>query len=292
MHWKRFCSLRKKKVFQKWATGRVCLKPAKPYYKKPQPVVHCSRKQICTPMKGLHLVSGIPTFALGSKALTAWVVGTTSCCLKHWPATSLYMYWFMQMKLHQAMCLPQWLPESAVLFFATCKEFCSQCQNINAWTTICVLRSTIVTQLDGHLSQLLKAVLHDWFTTHALHLQGLQLHEPTGQAQPWPYKRLFANLGFFIMDGGAHKFALSMKGDAGSRFCSLCKNVFLAKVAMGKPDDEGDSPELTTVSSFTKHQDLSFNNRWWNLVFLGKNGPQIQHCYKQWLQKMGTGLWH
>ena len=118
--------------------------------------------------------------------------------------------------------------------YATIKEFHTHCQNIHARATICVVRSSTVNMLDGHLSQLLKAILHDWFTTHVLHLQGLQLHEPVGQAQPLPHKRFYAKLGLFIMDGGAHKFALSMKGDAGCRFCSRCKNVkmfFSARMA-------------------------------------------------------------
>jgi hypothetical protein len=140
--------------------------------------------------------------------------------------------------------------------YAAIKEFHTHCQNIHAWATICVVRSSTVNMLDGHLSQLLKAILHDWFTTHVLHLQGLQLHEPVGQAQPLPHKRFYAKLGLFIMDGGAHKFALSMKGDAGCRFCSRCKNVFLSKDGKQDQGEDDEPQELTTVSSFTKYLDL------------------------------------
>ena len=141
--------------------------------------------------------------------------------------------------------------------FVSFKEFHQHLQCQDAWMTICVVRSSIVGKLDGHLSQLLKQILHHWFQVHFLHAQGLQLQEPSVHPQPQPCKRLFAKLGFFIMDGAAHKFAMSMKGDSGSRFCCLCKNVFLAK-AQHEPDDV--DHQVATVSSFTKHQDLQLSS--------------------------------
>ena len=105
--------------------------------------------------------------------------------------------------------------------YASIKEFHTHLQNADAWVTLCIVRSSTIANVDGHLSQLLKAILCHWFNTCFLHLQGLQLEEPQDISAAKAYTRVFLHLGFFIMDGAAHKFALSMKGDSGSRF-ALC----------------------------------------------------------------------
>lgn len=137
--------------------------------------------------------------------------------------------------------------------YASIKEFNTQLQNENAWVTLCCVRSSIVSELDGHLSQLVKAILCSIFQSQVCSMDvGLLLTEPAGCFQPKPHKRLSLKMGFMIMDGQAFKFTMSSKGDSGSRFCMLCRNVFLAGDT--QDNDEGFVAE---VSAYTKHNQLS-----------------------------------
>lgn len=56
-------------------------------------------------------------------------------------------------------------------------------------------------------------------------------------------------LAYVIQDGGAHKFFWSIKGDAGSRYCIKCANVF-----SGLAEEEVDA-----VSAFTKVSQLKLS---------------------------------
>ena len=44
-----------------------------------------------------------------------------------------------------------------------------------------------------------------------------------------PPTRVFARLGCFVQDGAAHKSTWHCKGDAGSKICILCRNLFSAR---------------------------------------------------------------
>ena len=72
---------------------------------------------------------------------------------------------------------------------------------------------------------------------------GLTLKGPDGQHQ-----KLFLSFGGMLQDGAANKFAWSIKGDAGSRFCILCKNLF-AKTSLIMQDGE----EILTSSMHKAH---------------------------------------
>ena len=63
---------------------------------------------------------------------------------------------------------------------------------------------------------------------------------------------------FFIQDGQGHKYAWSVKGDSGSRFCCLCKNVFAVSNAAPTKEEEEEEEELelSAVSKFVKHSQL------------------------------------
>lgn len=156
-------------------------------------------------------------------------------------------------------------------------------QNADAWITRCIVRSSTIANVDGHLSQLLKAILNHWFNTNLLHLQGLQLEEPQSSTAATRYTRIVLHLAFFIMDGAAHKFALSMKGDSGSRFCSLRKNVFLAK---GSQDEDG---QVAAIPSYTKHADLQMSveiwDSWARMATRSSTVPAAH--FKKWEQACG-----
>ena len=199
-----------------------------------------------------------------------------------------------QQKLHLVVYADEVTPGNALApitarkvwaIYATIKEFHTHLQNADAWVTLCIVRSSTIANVDGHLSQLLKAILSHWFNTCFLHLQGLQLEEPQDISAAKAYTRVFLHLGFFIMDGAAHKFALSMKGDSGSRFCSLCKNVFLAK---GSQDEDG---QVATISSYTKHTDLQINQDveiWDSWARMATRSTTVSAAqFKKWEQACG-----
>ena len=108
-----------------------------------------------------------------------------------------------------------------------------------AWMTAGLIRSDIVAALDGHLSQILPALLESIFYSSYGNVQelGLQLQEPPGHATNG--KRLLLQLGFLIMDGQAAKFSWSTKGDSGSRFCQQCANIFQLADANDNDAEDG-----------------------------------------------------
>ena len=170
-----------------------------------------------------------------STDLPGWIQGAYSMGggFQHLPSKTLEK----QSKLHSLVYADEVTPGNVLApmtsrntwaIYVSFKEIQSHLQSTEACVAAIVVRGSVVNSLDGNLSQMLKILLHHWFTTHLTHLVGIQLFEPPGQPQCIPHKRLFLSLRFFIMDGAAHKFAFSIRGDSGSRSCCLCKNIFLA----------------------------------------------------------------
>lgn len=95
--------------------------------------------------------------------------------------------------------------------YLSCKEFGTALQNQDAWITVGMIQSSIVSLLDGHLSQICSALLLSIFKSPYANVTdlGLQLQEPLG-SQPVG-KRLKLQLGFLLMDGQAAKFAWSQR---------------------------------------------------------------------------------
>ena len=75
---------------------------------------------------------------------------------------------------------------------------------------------------------------------------GLLLQHPDGSET-----RLFARLTMILQDGAAHKYVFSVKGDAGTKFCFLCRNCISKRSSIS--DDSGD---LLLVSSELRYEDL------------------------------------
>ena len=78
------------------------------------------------------------------------------------------------------------------------------------------------------MSQVLKIILKMIFQSDEAGVldMGLLLQGPAGCAAGYERKRLRMKLAFMVQDGADHKQCWSLKGDVGSRFCGLCKNVF------------------------------------------------------------------
>ncbi len=134
------------------------------------------------------------------------------------------------------------------------------------------------------MSQLMKVLVHQVISTGQT---GIQLVEPKGMLQPMPYKRLYMKICFWIMDGAAHKYCFSIKGDSGSRFCNLCKNVFVAKTNQ----DEEEDMEIMEVSSFTKvnQLDLATDTEIWSSWsrMTARKSTETASAFKKWEQATG-----
>lgn len=137
--------------------------------------------------------------------------------------------------------------------YITVKEFGCAIQSEHAWVTVGLLRSSTVSKLDGHLSQLCAAVLASIFNSQYGNVTelGLLLQEPPGSTPVG--KRLKLQLGFFIMDGQAAKFAWGTKGDSGSRFCQQCANIFQFA---DDNDLDVECGHMSEVSKYTKFNQL------------------------------------
>lgn len=102
------------------------------------------------------------------------------------------------------------------------------------WLPLCIVRSSIVTTLEGHMSQVMRVILEDIFTSSKASPSaiGLLLHGPDDLPL-----RIYFKLGFFSQDGASQKVTFGLKGDAGSNYCLKCSNqiVFLLQ---GEADSE------------------------------------------------------
>ena len=93
-----------------------------------------------------------------------------------------------------------------------------------SWWCVFIEFSTVVNDLSAGMSQVFCVILKTFFSADGLHLAsgGIQLpFQPNAL-------RLFAKIGMFIQDGGAHKTTWHCRGDGASKFCLLCRNVFTA----------------------------------------------------------------
>jgi hypothetical protein len=111
----------------------------------------------------------------------------------------------------------------------------------DAWFGVVAERSDRVKHYKGGIAQVFSAVLRLLFTgdSHTMQHSGLLLDLADGTTM-----RLFANLTMILQDGGAHKGVFMVKGDGGSKFCMICKNLY----SIGSDLAGEDGEELLTCS--------------------------------------------
>ena len=105
--------------------------------------------------------------------------------------------------------------------YMSCADFPSSVLSMqDAWLTICILRSNLVSSLEGSISQVFKILFTDIFLNE-------QLDPKSGVWMPGPEGGFHLQFlpGLIIQDGAAHKFMWAVKGDAGSKYCLLCGNM-------------------------------------------------------------------
>ena len=102
------------------------------------------------------------------------------------------------------------------------------------WLCIASVRSSFVSTVSGGMGQVFKAMVRMFFggDIHDLSAGGIALVSPDGSLF-----RLFAKLGMFLQDGGAHKAVWHCKGDAGTKLCMLCRNLY--SESSGLVDEDG-----------------------------------------------------
>ena len=175
--------------------------------------------------------------------------------------------------------------------YVSIKQFHTALQKEAAWITVGLVRSDVVASLDGHLSAVLAALLGSIFNSefgNVTHL-GLLLQEPPGRGSLG--NRLFLDLGFFIMDGQAAKFAWSTKGDFGSRFCQQCANVFQITA---DPDLEDEAAPLSEIAKHQKFADLHLVSdaqifRSWDRM-KGRSTHATKQDFQLWEQACGISF--
>jgi hypothetical protein len=94
-----------------------------------------------------------------------------------------------------------------------------------AWFCIAAEYSTNVSAVSAGLSQVFGALVKLFFDKDGYNLGVTGILLDFGDESI----RLFAKLGGVLQDGGAHKSVWHSRGDAASRYCLLCKNLFTAE---------------------------------------------------------------
>ncbi len=141
------------------------------------------------------------------------------------------------------------------------KEFGARVlSNERAWIPCLEVRTAITATLSAGISQLCKHILHSIFLNplgDTIDL-GILLKGPTECDRP----RVRFSLGFILQDGAAHKFIFCLRGDNGSRFCTLCKNCFAIATddVEDDSDDEAD-PVHVVRSSHVYESECQFADR-------------------------------
>ena len=117
-----------------------------------------------------------------------------------------------------------------------------------AWLPTLVQRTAAVDKLSAGISQAFGAMLKQWFCNPSSDIAagGLVLKHPDGSQL-----RLFIKLGMMLQDGGAHKHVFHVKGDGGTKFCHLCRNLFAITTAVA---DEETGETLLAASLIFEHE--------------------------------------
>ena len=124
------------------------------------------------------------------------------------------------------------LRKAWVMYFSFL-EFGSLLADEDAWLPIAAEPSHGLKKVSGGVSQLFAAVVKQLFGAQGYDMQntGIQVVCAGGTRA-----RLFVILSMILQDGGAHKLVFSCKGDSGSKFCMLCKNVVALKSKLAELD--------------------------------------------------------
>ena len=122
----------------------------------------------------------------------------------------------------------------------------------DAWFCIAAERSDSVKMCGGGIAQVFGAVLKHMFASggHTLQHSGILLDMCGGGSV-----RLFAELDMILQDGGAHKHVQMVKGDAGHKFCTVCRTLYARD--SGVVDEEANENILTCTLVLESEMDFA-----------------------------------
>ena len=107
----------------------------------------------------------------------------------------------------------------------------------DAWICLACVRTDAVKNFGGGIAQVFSALLKFMCSaenSHSFQHSGIRL--VFGDGSPF---RFYASLQQILQDGGAHKQVFMVKGEAGHKYCILCRNLY--SEASGVCDEHGDS---------------------------------------------------
>lgn len=105
----------------------------------------------------------------------------------------------------------------------------------DAWFCMAAQRSSDVAKVAAGMSQVFGVMIKLFFgsAVHDFSTGGVVIRSPSGNMA-----RIFAKLGMILQDGAAHKSVWHCKGDAGTKICMLCLNLYTRKSEIVDEDGE------------------------------------------------------
>lgn len=116
-----------------------------------------------------------------------------------------------------------------------------------AWLLGLAKRSAQVNDLEASISQVTAILLDHIFNNSLVDASttGFVIKDQNGT----PFK-IYLTLGMLLQDGAAHRQVWSLKGDAGSKFCLFCSNLYTEKSGIIAEDQE----EILVANSWSLQQ--------------------------------------
>lgn len=129
-------------------------------------------------------------------------------------------------------------------------EFRKFFHNEESWFPLLAMRTDLVAQVSAGISQVMAGCLKLFFGDAGADAEvaGFRVTTPGGTSY-----RVHIKVEMFLQDGGAHKAMYHMTGDAGSKMCCLCTNLFSQR-----SDIVGEDGSNLLTCSILHESDLHF----------------------------------
>ena len=120
-----------------------------------------------------------------------------------------------------------------VCYFSFAEYGAVHLQNEASWLPCMEIRSNQVDTIAAGISQVCALILKAWFCNPKCDIRnaGIVLKSPTGESH-----RIFVVMSMLLQDGAAHKYVFHTKGDSGTKFCMLCRNLFGVRTDIVDPE--------------------------------------------------------
>lgn len=151
------------------------------------------------------------------------------------------------------------------------------------WFCVLACRSSEVSRVSGGMGQVFGAIAKLFFggDVHDMSVGGVVMNLEDGTAI-----RLFARLDMFLQDGGAHKAVWHCKGDAGTKLCMLCRNLYSESSELA---DEDGSDLLTCSLIYESQLDFATDEDIRSSVrrLAARRATETTVTFAKWCQAVG-----